>query len=48
MMQSEHRLMVHNVTFVKNLLEYPDDFSRSVAKKSFWYLDTNTAIANAN
>ena len=25
--------------FVKNLLEYSDDFSRSVAKDSFWYLD---------
>ena len=26
---------LHNVTFVKNLLEYSDDFSRSVAQKSF-------------
>ena len=25
---------LHNVTFVKNLLEYSDDFSRSVAKNS--------------
>ena len=30
---------LHKVTFVKNLLEYSDDFSRSVAKDSFWYLD---------
>ena len=30
---------LHKVTFVKNLLEYSDDFSRSVAKNSFWYLD---------
>ena len=39
---------LHKVTFVKNLLEYSDDFSRSVAKNSFWYLDTNHLIANAN
>ena len=32
---------LHKVCFVKNLLEYSDDFSRSVAKNSFWYLDTN-------
>jgi len=38
---------LHKVTFVKNLLEYSDDFSRSVAKNSLWYLDTNTLIANA-
>ena len=31
---------LHKVCFVKNLLEYSDDFSRSVAKNSFWYLDT--------
>ena len=31
---------LHKVTFVKNLLEYSDDYSRSVAKESFWYLDT--------
>ena len=31
---------LHKVTFVKNLLEYSDDFSRSVDKNSFWYLDT--------
>ena len=35
---------LHKVTFVKNLLEYSDDFSRSVAKDSFWYLD----VANAD
>ena len=39
---------LHKVTFVKNLLEYSDDFSRSVAKNSLWYLDTNHLIANAN
>ena len=39
---------LHNVTFIKNLLEYSDDFSRSVAKNSFWYLDTNATTANTN
>jgi len=38
----------HKVTFVKNLLEYSDDFGRSVGKNSFWYLDTNVLFANAN
>jgi len=33
--------------FVKNLLEYSDDFSRSVAKASFWYLDTGTTAVDA-
>ena len=39
---------LHNITFVKNLLEYSDDFSRSVAKNSLWYLDTNGTTANTN
>ena len=39
---------LHKVCFTKNLLEYSDDFSRSVAKNSFWYLDTDTATANTN
>ena len=39
---------LHKVVFVKNLLEYSDDYSRSVAKNSLWYLDTNHLIANAN
>ena len=33
---------------MKNLLEYSDDFSRSVAKNSFWYLDTDGTTANTN
>ena len=37
---------LHKVTFVKNLLEYSDDFSRSVAKNSLWYLDTDNTSAN--
>ena len=39
---------LHNVTFVKNLLEYNDDYSRSVAKNSLWYLDTDETTANTN
>ena len=39
---------LHTVTFVKNLLEYSDDFSRSVAKHSLWYLDTNATTQNTN
>ena len=38
---------LHKVTFVKNLLEYSDDFSRSVAKDSFWYLDVIAADMTA-
>ena len=39
---------LHLVTFVKNLLEYSDDFSRSVAKKYFWYLDTATTAVDTD
>ena len=38
---------LHKVTFVKNLLEYSDDFSRSVAKNSLWYLDTGYDVDTA-
>ena len=38
----------YNVTFAKNLLEYSNDYSRSVAKNSLWYLDTNNTTANTN
>ena len=39
---------LHTVTFVKKLLEYSDDFSRSVGKNSLWYLDTDGTTANTN
>ena len=39
---------LHGITNVKNLLEYSDDFSRSVGKNSFWYLDTDGTTANTN
>jgi len=38
---------LHLVTFAKNLLEYSDDYSRSVAKNSLWYLDTGTTAVGA-
>jgi len=38
---------LHLVTFVQNLLEYSDDYSRSVAKNSFWYLDTGAIALDA-
>ena len=39
---------LHKVTFVKNLLEYSDDFGRSVAKNSLWYVDTDNTSADTN
>ena len=39
---------LHRITNVKNLLEYSDDYSRSVAKNSFWYLDSDTTSADTN
>ena len=39
---------INRITNVKNVLEYSDDFSRSVAKNSFWYLDTNAGTTNTN
>ena len=39
---------IHKIVNIKNLLEYGDDYSRSVAKNSFWYLDTENSTANTN
>ena len=39
---------LHRITNVKNLLEYSDDYSRSVAKNSFWYLDSDNTAADTN
>ena len=39
---------LHNVTFAKNLLEYSDDYSRSVAKNSLSYMNTDNTTANTN
>ena len=39
---------LHRITHVKNLLEYSEDYSRSVAKNSFWYLDSDDTTADTN
>ena len=39
---------LHRITNVKNLLEYSNDFTDSVAQKSFWHLDTENSTANTN
>jgi len=43
---------IHKVIFIKNLLDYSNDYARSVAKSQFWYLDTDatnlTAAAGTN
>ena len=40
---------INKVVFIKNLLDFSDDFSRSVAKNYFWYLDNadDTVVAEA-
>lgn len=32
---------LHKVIFIKKLLDFSDNYSRRVAKKQFWYLDTD-------
>ena len=32
---------IHKGIFIKSLLDFSDDFSRSVAKNQFWYLDSD-------
>ena len=39
---------LHKVTFIKNLLEYSDDYARSVGKNYLWYLDTDDTSNNTN
>ena len=43
---------IHKLVFIKNLLDFSDDFARSAAKNQFWYLDTTnsnvTAAATTN
>ena len=34
---------IHKLVFIKNLLDFSDDFARSGAKKQFWYLDTTNS-----
>ena len=40
---------IHKGIFIKNLLDFSDDFSRSVAKNQFWYLDSDaTTVTDDN
>ena len=40
---------IHKVIFIRNLLDFSDDFSRSVAKNQFWYLDSDaTTVTDGN
>ena len=39
---------IHEGIFIKNLLDFSDDFSRSVAKNQFWYLDSDATTATDN
>ena len=40
---------IHKGIFIKNLLDFSDDFSRSVAKNQFWYLDSDaTTVTDTN
>ena len=38
---------IHKVIFIKNLLDYSDDYARSVVKSQFWYLDTDATNVTA-
>ena len=39
---------VHKTVNVKNLLEYSNDFSKTISTTSFWFLDTEDSTANTN
>ena len=39
---------IHKGIFIKNLLDFSDDFSRSVAKNQFWYLDSDDTTMTDN
>ena len=38
---------IHKVIFIKNLLDFSDDFSRRVAKNQFWYLDSDATTVTS-
>ena len=38
----------HKAVFVKNLLDFSDDYARSTAKSQFWYLDTADSVVIAD
>ena len=39
---------IHKGIFIKNMFDFSDDFSRSVAKNQFWYLDSDATTATDN
>ena len=39
---------IHKTVNVKNLLEYSNDFSKTLATTNFWHLDTENSTANTN
>ena len=39
---------IHKTVNVKNLLEYSNDFSKTISTTSFWFLDTEDSTANTN
>ena len=39
---------IHKGIFIKNLLDFSDNFLRSVAKNQFWYLDSDDTTATDN
>ena len=38
---------IHKLVFIKNLLDFSDDYARSAAKNQFWYLDTTDSNVTA-
>ena len=39
---------IHKVIFIKSLLDFRDDYSRSVAKNQFWYLDSDDTTVTSD
>ena len=39
---------IHKVIFIENLLDFSDDYSRSVAKNQFWYLDNDATTVTSD
>ena len=39
---------IHKGIFIKSLLDFSDDYSRSVAKNQFWYLDEDATTVTDN
>jgi len=38
---------VHKIIFIKNLLDYSDDYARTTGKNQFWYLDNDATNVTA-